>query len=155
MVGVREGHSGRGDHGALITKAWMEEEEKGESRPDKLPLHRMDSGDWEQYRQRVDMRLTQLGLLGEEEERLEMVGKDGLQLLQSVEIEEAKGVLGVRVGERQLGGAKRHLEDHNRWRATLEWLTHRNWDDTAFKRLEQRCRLNREKKLRKLYDNKT
>ena len=67
-------------------------------------------------------------------------------------MEEAREVLGDRVRQKQLGGAKMHLEQHIKWRKLKEWISRRNCEDAVFRRLEDRCRISRERKLRKLYD---
>ena len=105
-------------------------------------------------------RLEEMGVLGEEGIGHELEGRRGLELMQEVEVEVAKRILGRLDGVRVGKGAMGHLEEHKRWKALERWVEGKAGEDSVFHRLRGQmddqgrwkgCRLGRSRAIRKLY----
>ena len=156
---VTEGLSGEGEHRVLEVAALVSSVGCGIDRVIKLPLQQMLEEDWEEYRLRVREKMEGLGLLGEETvEGLE--GRAGLELMQQIELQVVKEILGRRGEKRgRKMGEKGELERHKSWVKLREWVDSRQEGDTVFEELWGHknaagrwvgCRLGRERQVREL-----
>ena len=159
--GLVEGHSGEGDHKTLLVGAQILDTGRGEDRKIKLPMNLLKDKDWIRYQNRVDQEMRQLGITGTEGLGWEMRGKEGLEVMEKVQLRVAEGVLEEIRGKRGKGrSAEGFLEEHKRWTALREWVESREQGDSVFEtlsgRLDERgrwkgCRLGYDRDIRSQY----